>query len=199
MNQDRQRSPDDTTSPSPQSDDIPVVYRYKTYGLDEFNFINPKAGQTARAWINNRRGAWSLFVTGDNGTGKTSYAVSILLDIRAAFPSSASRFITPQVLEDILRGMVAKGSSKKAVFKQWLSMNPLVLDDIGAVRNTPHLTEQLTHLLMTRHANGKKTIITTNLTVAEFARHVDRRIASRLQEGMMIDFGDLDLRRRSEA
>ena len=178
---------------------IPVVYRYNPFELSSFNRINRQASKMAMQWIQNTHGAWSLFITGANGVGKSSYAVAIIQKIKARYPMARIRFITPGSLEKVLRGLAdSKDHTSPAIFKQWCEeLNPIVLDDVGGLRPTAHLTEKLTALLMSRHDNMKKIIITTNLSVAQFARHVDPRIASRLQKGMMIDMGTVDLRRES--
>lgn len=178
------------TNPPDQNSDIPLVYRYTNYAMISFNRANPEAERTANKWIGNRFGAWSLFVTGANGVGKTCYAAKILMEIRKQFPMSISAFITPEAFTRVARQL----DQGDVVFEQWTRGNPIVLDDIGAARATPHVTEKLVHLLMNRYENRKKTIITTNMTVSEFAHHVDPRIASRLQEGMMLHMGGKDLR-----
>ena len=75
----------------------------------------------------------------------------------------------------------------------------LFLDDVGAERDTTGFaSEQLCTLLGTRE--GKWTMITSNLSVAEFAS-LDTRIASRMFRGgskaIEIDAKDYSTRRRN--
>lgn len=175
---------------------IPPIYTYQPFDLASFNTINSLAEKIARDWLNIRRGASTLFVTGVNGSGKSSYAVAMIRMVKARYPASRIRFVTPVVFSDVTKGMV-EDSGKGDIYNQWFELNPIVLDDIGAVRDTPHVTEKLVHLMMKRHEEIKKTIVTTNLTVAQFAEYVDPRIASRLQQGMMIDMGKVDLRKKN--
>lgn len=75
----------------------------------------------------------------------------------------------------------------------------LILDDLGAQRNTDWALEQLDSLIDHRYVCEKLTIFTTNLT----SKQLPARIASRLNEGECIkltccDYRELKARRRIE-
>jgi len=205
------------TSPSPTDHpnhpDIPPNYR--RFPLSSFEQCDG-----ARAWLEDPR-SWSYYIAGGLGSGKSCLAAAILVEYRTKltqsvevrdrryeFPPTAESqaaisnfhqvridggFVGPYVLADGIRDW------SNPQYRRWReNRGPLVLDDIGAVRDTPHVTEQLLHLLQYRYDHQLKTIITANLSVAQFAKHVDPRAASRLQEGAMIDMGDIDRRRKSQ-
>jgi hypothetical protein len=105
------------------------------------------------------------------------------------------RFVCPYNFTNVVRAL----DSKRHIYDEWrTNRGPIVLDDVGSARDTPHVTEQLLHLLQYRYDHQLKTIITTNLILERFAEHVDPRAASRLQEGAMIDMGNLDRRNRND-
>jgi hypothetical protein len=103
------------------------------------------------------------------------------------------RFVSPYSFTNVVRALDAKHH----IYEAWrTNRGPLVLDDVGSARDTPHVTEQLLQLLQYRYDHQLKTIITANLSVNQFAEHVDPRAASRLQEGLLVSLGDTDRRRK---
>jgi len=137
----------------------------------------------------------TLSLLGKTGSGKTMFAASILRAWRWAQPQYPEEwrngvFLPSYTAADVLRNMDTGQETRK----EWANTPLLVLDDVGASRSTPHLVEQLLFLIERRYDNQQQTVITTNLTLAEFANAVDPRAASRLQEGMVLDLGDVDRR-----
>lgn len=138
----------------------------------------------------------SLLLTGKAGTGKTTFAAAILL---------VWRWCHPDKMPEWQNGIFLPMYRAAAVFRDfdhgieeredWADTPILVLDDVGANRSTPHLTEQLLFLIERRYDWALPTIVTTNLTLAEFADAVDPRAASRFQEGFVLDLGDRDRRK----
>jgi DNA replication protein DnaC len=72
----------------------------------------------------------------------------------------------------------------------------LVIDDLGAARMTPHIKTETASILMARHREQRKTIITTNMSLQDMAAEIDGRIESRLHEGIILHTGEADLRKR---
>ncbi len=148
--------------------------------------------KASRLWLGE---IWSLYLHGSVGTGKTYFAE--LFYREWITPGNLGYFVAPDVLVRHIRDLETWSDYQEYWGRhQYCGKSTLlVLDDVGSHRSTPHLTEQLTMLLLRRHRENSRTIITTNLSVEEFAAAVDPRIASRLQEGEIINTGTKDLRK----
>jgi len=141
---------------------------------------------------------WSLFLTGNFGTGKSCFA-------SAMFYWRMAHFVDPGATSCVLRGMwrdcdtlftrtMKNFDHWNAISDQMQRTEFLVLDDLGSTRITPYVHDCLMEILMARHRNSKKTILTTNMTLPELAEQLDGRIESRLKEGVIIETGSTDLR-----
>ena len=100
-------------------------------------------------------------------------------------------FLTPERLRsatlDLERGFIR--------FAAWQAAAVLVLDDLAALRGTPHVVEHLIRLIGTRYDERRATIVTSNLSLDALGQHLDPRIASRFQAGLVLDLGQVDRRR----
>jgi hypothetical protein len=71
----------------------------------------------------------------------------------------------------------------------------LVLDDLGSERLGEVELGMVQRLLMSRHANGLRTIITSNLSAETLTERYGERIAERIREvGRVVDAGKVGLR-----
>lgn len=166
--------------------DIPE--RYRRYSLDDFLApVRCKVMEFLSEPL-----CWSMFMSGGLGSGKSTLAAAALLHVRKTIYDKEGRFVPPYVFARVVRNF----DGEQGTLDQWFKTRLLVLDDVGATRDTEHLTEKLLHLLQHRYDHLLKTIITSNLSIADFAAHVDPRAASRLQEGAMLDLGTVDQRRK---
>lgn len=157
----------------------------------------------SRAWW--ASGRWSLYLfSSANGTGKSCFACSLLRGHReslirkgAAAPfywpgNQGGRWVSMPTFIPIIRDL-----TRWCSYRDQLARSPLVvIDDLAAGRNTPHVVEELVLLLMRRYEEGKRTIITSNLSLNDVAAVMDRRLASRLQDGFILQAGSADLRAR---
>lgn len=134
--------------------------------------------------------AYCVYLHGEAGTGKSFEAARAGLAVLAAgggaiFTSSVD--YGTRIVASYNRG--ASESTEKIV-KELETTPLLVLDDLGAERATAHAIGRLFELLDSRYRNVRPTIITSNHTLAELARHVAqgdgelqaKRIADRLRE-----------------
>jgi len=173
--------------PWPHAD---LPQRYLVHSFGEFS---PVIQGEVHAFLEGP--AWSLYLYGAAGTKKTSLAIAALVDLRRALPPPQDRigvFVPAYTFARQARRMV-ESRNDQAILR-WRTVPLLILDDLGANRDTPHVTETLLFLLEERYDHERKTIITTNLTLEQFAQHLDPRVASRLQEGMILDLGEVDAR-----
>jgi len=120
---------------------------------------------------------WSLFMTGAAGTRKSSFAAAICAAAGTAY------FATPET-----------SIRKIREFCDWwieqAKTCPLVVfDDMASYRATPHVHDTLLSILANRYDNFRKTIITSNVSLAEIGRWLDPRLADRLREGLVLESG----------
>jgi DNA replication protein DnaC/primosomal protein DnaI len=167
--------------------DIPPQYRKWT--LDDYS----QAVRLALApFLAGYR--WSAFLCGGVGTRKTSLAAAMLRRWRVSGKPSGGapygEFVQPSRFTSLARDM----DNGRVALASWRKASILVLDDVSAYRNTPHIVETLLLLLSARYDDVRPTIITSNLRLPELATHLDPRIASRLQDGVCVDLGDVDTR-----
>lgn len=143
-----------------------------------------------------------IFITGDTGTGKTYLAAALLAEhlpecIVGAKVTKWERdgkehrhteyghmqknlwTTAPEFLAELRASFAGRGESESEILRKYASVNWLVLDDIGAQRNTDWTAESI-YLLLSRRINRKlPTIVTSNLKLEELDRQ-DPRLASRL-------------------
>lgn len=153
-----------------------------------------------REYASNLRGF--LFACGPAGAGKTYSAVGILKEAVTSgkVKLADARFITEADYKRELRAAYDSGKggdipSRLLPARHARHIPFLILDDIGATRETAWGQEQITDLVCERHATGLATVITSNLDLAEIARFIDPRAASRIGESRkIIVFPAKDLR-----
>jgi len=164
--------------------------RYRQWGLSDFT---DNRREKAREFIHGN--AWSMYLFGKVGCGKTCFAAAVG---KAWIMERDSRvdFVPAYVAAQQLRNL----GTLSATVNTWSTVPLLILDDIGANRATPHVMEQLLFIIQARYDAVLKTIITSNLDLAAFGKQIDRagRAASRLSEGAILHMqgGDLRLERK---
>lgn len=127
--------------------------------------------------------SWSLLICGGLGTRKTSLAAAIVRAVRQQFGLAwLALFVSPAAA---LRVMV---TCNDIAMRRWSEAPLLVWDDIGAMRDTPHLHAATLDILRQRYDNLRKTIITSNAD-RDGLRAFDERLADRLKEGVELFAG----------
>ena len=149
--------------------------RYVKWKLGDY----PDAWQRRAVDFISNEDCWSLFLHGNVGTRKTSFAMAVFVAWRRTFPwiprepffiqAAKGLFLPPDEVATVLRDF----DHGPEAISEWQKADLLVLDALGASRNTPHITEQLLHLLERRYDWGLKTIITSNLNLAQLAEYLN--------------------------
>jgi hypothetical protein len=167
-----------------------VPPRYQGWTLADFE---PKLVEAIRPFLS--RKVMTLFLhSSTNGTRKSSFAAGVLRARYSLYPSENVNGYFGFVTADMLREAAVDFVQGKYRLAAWKEKPLLVLDDLGALRNTPHVTEEVCRLVSVRYDHLLSTVITANLTLTELSDFLDPRIASRLQEGLIIDMGSHDYR-----
>lgn len=145
-----------------------------------------------RDWLRNGT-KWSLVLIGNPGCGKTqagTWAAFQLLT-RNNFAPWCAR--CPRVSERSLYGMEAEEYRWRCA-----TAAVLLLDDLGEGEQRSEKRGAwrawVDDVLTQRHAERRKTIITTNRTVPELKAWLTERITDRLREGTVISTNDASMR-----
>ena len=171
-------------SPRPTSltlQTTPTTYPFSTrgvparYGHWRLADYDPRLVARVVDWAAND--LWSLFLTGAPGTHKSSFAAAICAGMDGAY------FATPETSIRMIRE-----------FCDWWILQAktcrlLVMDDLASYRATPHVHDTLLSILACRYDNFRKTIITSNASLADIGKWLDLRLADRLREGMVLESG----------
>jgi DNA replication protein DnaC len=188
------------------------VNRLRTQGIQDRNFrewtfenddgSNPKQMDKAMRyclkWDEMYRDNIGLLLWGNVGTGKTFFAACIAnYLIEHGVPVLMTNFIR---LTNALTGF---DEDKNAYIRSLNNYKLLIIDDLGAERQSDYMLEQVYNMIDNRYKNNQPLIITTNLTLNELKNPSDikySRIYSRIFEMCVpIRFDGTDRRKEVSA
>ena len=186
------------------------VNRLRTQGIQDRNFrewtfenddgSNPKQMDKAMRyclkWDEMYRDNIGLLLWGNVGTGKTYFAACIAnYLISKGVPVMMTNFIR------LINALTGFEEDKNAYIQSLNNYKLLIIDDLGAERQSDYMLEQVYNIIDSRYKNNQPLIITTNLTLEEIKNPKDikySRIYSRILEMCVpIKFDGAD--RRKEA
>ena len=122
----------------------------------------------ADQWERMRKEGCGLLLMGPVGTGKTFYAAAIMNRVLHEGDTCAM-VSAPQLVNLCMNGQ------SEDVMRELNRFGLVILDDLGAERETDFALEQLELFMDARYASGRPLIVTTNLTKAELDDPSDRR------------------------
>lgn len=156
---------------------------------------HPQVQDWAAHYLRNGIGSPWLLLVGDVGTGKTHQAYGALRYLAVSgWPTVMWQATTAAALYARLRP--GAENEFETEFAIWASAPLVLLDDLGATRNSHFIEETTCRLVDERHAAGLPMIITSNLLPDEFAERFGKRTASRLRQAcQLVDMGLTDRRR----
>ena len=135
----------------------------------------------------------NLLFTGPTGTGKTHISTAIAKTV-----ISKGYYVLYDSVQNIISAFETDTFRRGAdsVSEKYLECDLLILDDLGTEFTTQFTVSCIYNLINTRYNRGLSTIISTNLSPIELAKHYDDRIYSRLIGGssQIVDFGGNDYR-----
>jgi len=128
-----------------------------------------------------------LILQGPPGTGKTHLAYAIAGEcLRKGRPAFAHT--VPDILQLLRNAYDDEGMFDKAL-DDLKNVDLLVLDDLGAQRDTSWAMETLYQILNYRYARRLGLVVTTNLDLANATDEIEPRLLSRLREGTQAERG----------
>lgn len=135
---------------------------------------------------------WPLVLAGSIGCGKTCAALAI-----SDYVAMPMMIETEDSLQKLLSAAIAKSHERyrceRDVWDAWANANLVILDDLGARRETNASNDLVYDAI--NYREFKPLIITTNLTPAEIEKKYGDRIASRIECGTVVEAFDLEDRR----
>lgn len=146
----------------PPFTDCPVGLKDATFANYLVDAQNRVAVEAARFWIDAGRCAGrDLFLFGPTGTGKTRLAITIARECGVE-----ARYVrVPSLLRKIKEGFSGDGYE----LQPFVDVPILVLDDLGAEKPSAFTMQTLETLYTERLDAGKRTILTSNLPIADKA------------------------------
>ena len=164
---------------------------------ERYRAVSPSVAipQAAESWSGD---PWALTILGPAGTGKTWIAVRILCEHwgRQACDGFTRRCLRARFwdVSGAMASMKAEfGTDRNGeTFSSLTETAALVLDDLGAQRETEYTRDQVSLILRHRYNAMLPTIITSNAT--SLSQLGDQRVASRLSDGIVITLGGSDRR-----
>lgn len=140
----------------------------------------------------------NLFMTGGPGLGKTFLSTCIARVVSEAgwsvvYDTAVSVFSRFEEARFSRQG--TDPEELRAELERYMRCDLLILDDLGTEMTTSFTVSALYDLINTRVRSGKKTIISSNLSVDEVRRRYSPQIASRLAgDFMVLSFVGRDIR-----
>ena len=119
-----------------------------------------------------------LLLAGPTGSGKTWQACGLLRVLVRVGVVQSWRFVTAADMYASLRPQ--PGVNSEQLFAEYANTHLLVVDDLGASKNSEWVEEVNNRLFDARYRNLLPTIVTTNVPPAGMVDRVGMRVVSRL-------------------
>jgi DNA replication protein DnaC len=170
---------------------------FETFDIDH----NPEVGACKTAcerWAGEfpavKRG---LFLTGPVGTGKTHLAVAVGRAV--AQRGHVVRFVDATTYLEKMKSAIGEGRTRMTASGLFRYNSLAVIDEIGAVKPTDFVVEQMYLLIDEAWHTETPLIVTSNLSYREIQETLGDRTASRLVDlTTRVEFGGADHRLRRE-
>jgi len=170
---------------------LPEKYRYniplipESSDLESFEFLNEFMKNIEERVANGD----GLYIWSEKcGNGKTSWACKIMsyyfrkIAFKTGLENEGLYIYLPTFLDQL------RASYDKEPDPDWLELMEmltacrlLIVDDIGAEKNTEWVNERLLSIINTRNMNGLSTIYTSNCSLDELGARMGERIKSRIK------------------
>jgi DNA replication protein DnaC len=142
----------------------------------------------------------SILLIGNSGTGKSHLSIASLRELVINFKVNSQAnacFITvPELLMEIRSTYNNDRYTEKEIVAKYANIPYLIMDDIGAEKDTPRSIEMLYIIIDRRNRELLPTIYTTNLSLPEIEQYLGPRIASRMAQSTVITLDLPDYRRK---
>lgn len=161
--------------------------RFRGVSVAGYRIDGSRGRQTAQRAIVDYVRRWEpgkpegLYLFGPPGTGKTHLACAALRAIVSRHEVSGLFLSLPALTQEI-QARIALSEPWHGLLKPALSVELLVLDELGAQKTSEHREDFLYWLLNERYGALLSTLITSELPLDRLADKVPGRLVSRLRE-----------------
>lgn len=159
---------------------IPAAYKMMTFANYRRHERNEKAVAYARKIVAGTE-KQGMFLTGSTGTGKTHLAIAVLQEWMQNGHTGAFYTVPELMLQ--LRRLIDENKAEAEYIDRLTAVEMLVLDDLGAEKDSEWVLERLFMIINNRYIHGRITVITSNLMLEELEQRGGlqwRRICSRI-------------------
>jgi len=146
--------------------------------------------------------SFNLLLNGAPGLGKTFLSACIARVVAenghsVVYDTAGSLF---SKFEDVKFSRTEDAEEARAEARRYLECDLLIIDDLGTEMTTAFTVSALYEVVNTRLMTGKKTIVSSNLTIDELRRRYSEQIMSRLEgEYRKLSFKGDDIRKKRNA
>lgn len=156
--------------------------------VDEYYGVSPKEHMMrilniCKAFVKNfDTSDMNLLFWGEPGLGKTFLSTCIAKELIATNHSVIyeTAYKTFSMLEELKFKRTDNEEKLRFKVDKLYSCDLLILDDLGSEFSTQYTTASLFDIINSRLISGKKTVINTNLSMAELEKKYGERVVSRL-------------------
>jgi len=144
----------------------------------------------------------NLFFIGKTGLGKTFLSACIAREVAengysVVYDMAGSMF---SKFEDAKFGRTDNIEEARNETKRYLGWDLLIIDDLGTEMTNAFVVSVLYEIINTRLISGKKTIVSSNLSLEELRHQYSEQIMSRLEgEYQVLTFRGDDIRKRKNS
>lgn len=159
---------------------IPAAYKTMTFANYRRHERNEKAVTYAKQVASGIE-KQGMFLTGFTGTGKTHLAIAVLQEWMQNGHTGAFYTVPELMLQ--LRRLIDENKAEAEYIDRLTAVEMLVLDDLGAEKDSEWVLERLFMIINNRYIHGRITVITSNLMLEELEQRGGlqwRRICSRI-------------------
>ncbi len=163
-----------------------VPKKYTGFSKDKLKLIDNKGfgieskiQDKIKAWID--KNECNLYLWGGVGSGKTHVVVALMRGLILKGKTNQFFKNVPDLLSDI-RNSFREGAAENDsdIINRYSQFQYLVLDDLGAEKESEYSMTALYMILNHRYENNKITIITSNMAIVEIGDKIGERISSRI-------------------
>ncbi len=133
---------------------------------------------------------WCIYMHGPPGCGKTHFACSALKAFVIKNRMRTAKFFTCDAYFMLLQEQFGDNVGAARTQRKLQEMDLIILDDIGVSRGTDWQREKIYNLLERRYDAGKKTIISSNLSLQQDSEGTtpffDDRLYIRIKKGTVV-------------
>lgn len=183
-----------TVDPVAELDRMHVPVRFREVTIDSWRY--PGSGMDGGAIVREWVSAWppsrrTLLLTGGKGAGKTHLACGAIKAILAQHGRRSAFWREGKLLDRYRRASSDTATeSVEEIDRELEATDCVVIDDLGTAKETEFVRERVFRLIDDRYGDMRALIVTTNLALGE----LDTRVASRLRDGVVVQFAGKDQR-----